>query len=357
MTEGDKLIWDAMPETMPDVEGSKRFFDRERGFLYKDKDGKVVGLWDYNTYKLDDPNPRYIRKAWVDEETKELKFLDPRDEVNPERIKYPEIIKVTLVDKEGKRVENKYNGVELHTTARNYKLNPVLTREVIGEEGDLAQMMAILEEAYRLKLIPQFVEGAMKPENLEASGPFHEKTLSKPIYVHKTVDKRAKRWRGEGLLPYTPIVCPAPADVEMRWAPVLMKQADDSVAGWWGISLNGRVDGAVVIAPGVKSGVQTLLDNGILATDGGGLGGRLGNGSYSRCGIDILLPMRIKDQGALNIVAKNNVDSQLLEMFNELQSVSTQQRSAYLSILSGYIPIACKDGTYPAITDFYIATD
>jgi len=105
MTEGDRLIWEAMPETMPGIEGSFRVFNRERGFIYKDKDEKIVGLWDYNTYKLGDTNPNQIRTARLDESTGEIKFIDPRD--GKERIKYPEIIKVNLVDKEGNEIKNK----------------------------------------------------------------------------------------------------------------------------------------------------------------------------------------------------------------------------------------------------------
>lgn len=345
MAEGDKLIWDSMPESMPDVDGSYRVFDRERGFVYKDKDGKVVGLWDYNTYKLGDPNPNLMRKAWIDEESGHLKFIDPRD--GKERIKYPEVIKVTLIDDGGNVIENKFNGVELHTTARNYKLNPQLSREVVGESGDLAQMMAILEEAYRLKLLPQFVEGTMIPADLDGPLPFRENTLVKPIWEMPSIDHAQKRWLGENLLPYTPVVFEAVDGGGMRWTPALMKQNDGTVAGWWAITLKGR-DSNVELVKGVNASVQSLLDNGIFDVDGG-LGGRVSKDQYVRSGRGMLNPVRIKDESAFAVMANQKIDDKLLALFAELQAVKDKQKALYEGVLStGTIPEGCKDGSMPA---------
>lgn len=355
MTEGDKRIWDAMPESMPDVEGSYRVFDRERGFLYKDKDGKVVGLWDYNTYKLDDKNPNFIRKAWVEEETGRIIFLDPRDEVNPERVKYPEVIRVTVRDKDGAVIDNKFNGVEIHTTARNYKLNPTLNREVVGEGSDHAEMMAILEEAYRLGLLPQFAEGAMTPSNLEKSPGFNERTLAMPIYEHKGADHKSRKWLGEGLMPYSPAVFPPSDELQIRWAPVLMKQADGEVAGWWAINSVGRDVKADIVA-GVSVSVQGLLDNGVVEQDGG-LGGKTSDGRYVRTGRGNMLPLKINGQPGLEALIKGKPDQELQELYEELETVATEQRANYLKILStGKVPLQCKDGTYPAFAKYYIAT-
>jgi len=103
----------------------------------------------------------------------------------------------------------------------------------------------------------------------------------------------------------------------------------------------------------IKKAMRSKINNGIFDQDGG-LGGRVAKDKYVRGGRGMLKPARIKDEKSFYVMANQMVDPLLLELFNELQGIKTNQQVAYEQVLTiGKIPTSCKDGTFPAFAKFY----
>lgn len=243
MTEIDKIIWDAMPETMEDLEGSTRRFDPIKGFYYLDTNGIIVGIWDYNVFNY---SRGIVRPAWMNIDGK-LIYLIGKEE----KIKYPEIISIDNLE------GNNFNGVNIYTTARNYTKNPTLS------QTDLKDMMEYLLEMYRLGLISQFSEKAMRlgtgdlvmaQEN--SISPTHSFQFQVPY-----TDHMSKKWVEEPrMIPFPPAVFLS--DLKGWWSvPILVMQKDGTVSGYWGVVAPYYTNGAKIDEGTQIQRVQNFLDN------------------------------------------------------------------------------------------------
>lgn len=248
MTDGDKLIWNAAPEKVDNVEGAIKRFYPEWGVVYE-KDGEIVGLWEYNTYNYDNG---HIREAKL--VNGKLIFLNLRgDEV----IKYPEVL---LVDFHGQPTK-------IYTTARNYQLNPMLETS-----DDYLEMLNIFIQAYEQGLIPSFAEDAITISDFVMSpANFKPDAEAKRVFEISYKDYMSRKFKGDNKQPYSPAVFP------MKYSgkavniaivfPVLIKEKTGRISGWWGV---GVTENEYLITKKISKlqRVQDFLDGGKFSRGG-----------------------------------------------------------------------------------------